>query len=380
MQIQFNYRYYVNPDDFETHHASLEQFVTKRIAMQLSEVQEVVRFAEYMQKRGYYVALYLPYESARAFNPEMTTVTPPEGYVYAAAYIFDSIQYYDGEFETSPHEPQQQFTFQLSDDVMQDHIQRVQDAIVEGNTYQVNYTTRLTDTIRQPIADLYYALLAKGHGNYAALFDTDEVKVASFSPELFFQKGSFEGRPNTIVSKPMKGTAPRATDEAEDEANYQHLTQSKKDQAENVMIVDLLRNDIARIAQTGSVDVHHLFAIEAYETVYQMTSMVTGEVTSETSLNTIFQALFPCGSITGAPKLNTMRYIADLEQTPRYIYCGTLGLMLPSGQSIFNVPIRTVEYVDGQARYGVGAGITIDSDPVQEVQEFKDKTKILEQL
>ena len=146
------------------------------------------------------------------------------------------------------------------------------------------------------------------------------------------------------------------------------------------MIVDLLRNDIGRIAQSGSVYVYQLFNIEAYTTVYQMTTMVTGKVNHTMSLVNVLKALFPCGSITGAPKLNTMKYIKALEQTPRYIYCGSIGLLLPNGKSIFNVPIRTIQYINDKAVYGVGAGITIDSNPELEIQEFKDKTRILERL
>ncbi|RIO68004.1 aminodeoxychorismate synthase component I, partial [Mammaliicoccus sciuri] len=158
------------------------------------------------------------------------------------------------------------------------------------------------------------------------------------------------------------------------------LSQSSKDRAENVMIVDLLRNDMSRIAETGSVHVYKPFHIEPYQTVFQMTSMITATLCKDTDLNQILSALFPCGSITGAPKLNTMNYINTLEQTPRNIYCGAIGLLLPNGKSIFNVPIRTIQYLNNQAVYGVGAGITIDSIPEQEVQEFIDKTKILERL
>ena len=122
---------------------------------------------------------------------------------------------------------------------------------------------------------------------------------------------------------------------------------------------------------------YNLFAIEMYHTVYQMTSMVSGKLRPALTLNNIMAALFPCGSITGAPKLNTMKYIKQLEQVPRNIYCGTIGLLLPEQRAIFNVPIRTLQYIENEAVYGVGAGITIDSDPQAEIQEFKDKSKIL---
>ncbi|MDU1274031.1 MAG: chorismate-binding protein, partial [Staphylococcus epidermidis] len=161
---------------------------------------------------------------------------------------------------------------------------------------------------------------------------------------------------------------------------YNNLKTSSKDMAENVMIVDLLRNDITRIAQSGTIDVPELFSIEKYDTVFQMTSTVCGRLQDDIQLIDMMRALFPCGSITGAPKINTMQYIAQLEDMPRSIYCGTIGLLLPNQRMIFNIPIRTIEYNHEEAVYGVGAGITIDSVPENEVQEFHDKTKILERL
>ncbi|WP_257214253.1 chorismate-binding protein, partial [Staphylococcus pasteuri] len=234
--------------------------------------------------------------------------------------------------------------------------------------------------IYYPIEKLYEQLTATGNGNYTVLLDTDEVSVASISPELFFQKGHFKIEDNIIVSKPMKGTIPRGDNDKEDYNNYLQLQQSDKDKAENVMIVDLLRNDISRIAETGSIIVYKLFFIETYHTVYQMTSMVAGKLSTNVKLESILGAIFPCGSITGAPKINTMRFIKELEQRPRYIYCGTIGLLMPNDKMIFNIPIRTIEYRHQQAIYGVGAGITINSNPDSEVQEFQDKTKILERL
>ncbi|NGT20768.1 aminodeoxychorismate synthase component I, partial [Staphylococcus aureus] len=143
-----------------------------------------------------------------------------------------------------------------------------------------------------------------------------------------------------------------------------------------------LRNDIGRISQSGSIKVYKLFFIEAYKTVFQMTSMVSGTLKTNTDLTQILTSLFPCGSITGAPKLNTMKYIKQFESSPRGIYCGAIGLLLPTedDKMIFNIPIRTIEYKYGQAIYGVGAGITIDSKPKDEVNEFYAKTKILEML
>ena len=177
----------------------------------------------------------------------------------------------------------------------------------------------------------------------------------------------------------MKGTMPRGRTIEEDETLYNKLKHSDKDRAENVMIVDLLRNDISRISQSGTVNVYKPFMIERYNTVFQMTSMVTGQLESEMKLINILTALFPCGSITGAPKLSTMKYIEQLESSPLNILWNDRYVTTRRTYD-FNIPIRTIEYRNQSAIYGVGAGITIDSIPENEVQEFHDKTKILENL
>lgn len=366
-------------NDFETYHIECTDYSTKKIAWTLDEVGAVVSFAEMMQRQNRYVALYLPYEAANYYNEDMVVVNVQDPYVYAVAYVFDSVKQVT---EQCPNEYDKCHNFQFleSNEILTKNIERIQQEIINGNTYQVNYTTRLTDNIRRPIYDLYRQLQLANNGNYSVMIDTDELKIASASPELFFQQGTFNNSDNVIVSKPMKGTISRGVTPADDEMQYEKLAQSQKDKAENVMIVDLLRNDIARIAATNSVNVYKLFHVEKYDTVFQMTSMVTGQLAKTTSLNKILASLFPCGSITGAPKINTMKFIKSLEQVPRHVYCGTIGLLMPNGKSIFNVPIRTIQYIGGQAIYGVGAGITIDSQADKEIIEFNDKVKILERL
>lgn len=378
--VKFNFRYYEDEVKFKDYRFNFTSIKTQSIAYSLADVKRVLDFAEEYQAKGNYVALYLPYEAAPAFNSDMEVNFSKEtSNIYAAAYVFDSPNKSNELYEKSLNsKPKLNFKFRLPDDMLQAHIQAVQQAIVEGNTYQVNYTTRLYDEIRVPITELYAYLTRNAHGNYTVLLDTAELQVASISPELFFQKGRFKEQENVVLSKPMKGTMSRGHNEAEDHMLYEKLVHSSKDRAENVMIVDLLRNDIARIANPGTVKVYQPFHIESYQTVYQMTSMVAGIIKENTSLVSLFEALFPCGSITGAPKINTMRYIKQLEEIPRHVYCGTIGLLLPDDKAIFNVAIRTIQYINGKAIYGVGAGITIDSDPIAEVEEFKSKTKILE--
>lgn len=380
MNITFNYRYYTNEDDYIDYQLRFDQYISKSIAYSLEEVGEVIQFAEEQQTKGHYVALYLTYESAPFFNNQLETYHLIEKEVYAAAYAFNQPLNSDNNKDNIQYHSVHHFQFQESDEQMRRKIIKIQEAITEGDTYQVNYTTRLSNKVHYPISMLYTYLTHNNNGGYTALLDTEEVKVASISPELFFQKGTFNDKANVIVSKPMKGTMPRGKTSVEDQLNYEKLMYSHKDRAENVMIVDLLRNDMSRISKTGTIEVYKLFFIETYQTVYQMTSMVTGQLEDAISLHSILTAMFPCGSITGAPKQSTMTYIKHLETSPRHIYCGTIGLLLPDDKMIFNIPIRTVEYRNNMALYGVGAGITIDSVPLNEIQEFRDKTKILEEL
>ncbi|HEX2009792.1 MAG TPA: bifunctional anthranilate synthase component I family protein/class IV aminotransferase, partial [Roseateles sp.] len=262
-------------------------------------------------------------------------------------------------------------------------IERVREWIRAGDCYQVNLTTRLRATPRQgfELARYFLALQAAQPGGFALYLR--EPGVASVSPELFFDWRPLpesEGAPHTwlIAAQPMKGTAPRGADRAGDEAAQTYLRTSEKERAENLMIVDLLRNDLSRIAVTGSVRVPRLFELHALSTVWQMTSTVTAVGRGGLTLAQLFAALFPCGSVTGAPKVRAMQIIAELEQRPRGWYCGALGLMQPGGAATFNVPIRTVETApDGGLRCGIGSGITLDSQAPAEIAEWRAKTRFL---
>ncbi len=376
MVVKFNYKYYSDADTTTSYRYRFEHPIEKRIAYEIEEVGSLVDEAEAYQREGYYVALYLPYEAAPYFQRDFITHTP-EHHIYAAYYVFDAPVNAVEEGE-GPEKAGGRFHFVRQPETIKQHIRKIQDEITAGWTYQVNYTTRLKSFDALSISALYQRFTQSANGDYTVLIDTEEIKVASISPELFFQLGDFETNSRTVVSKPMKGTMPRGLTVEDDQANEQALRFSSKDRAENVMIVDLLRNDIARVAKKGTVQVKHPFAIERYQTVFQMTTMVTGEISDDTTYQDLLRALFPCGSITGAPKINTMRIIHELEATPRHIYCGSVGLLHPNGHAIFNVPIRTIERINEVFYYGVGAGITIDSDPDKEYEEFCTKTKILE--
>jgi para-aminobenzoate synthetase / 4-amino-4-deoxychorismate lyase len=255
-------------------------------------------------------------------------------------------------------------------------IQSIKDLIESGDTYQTNYTIRLTSEFYGDDIALFERLKRAQSSNYCAYLNTGDFRILSASPELFFH---LEG--DRITTRPMKGTMKRGKTVKEDEQKATELYHSEKNRAENVMIVDLLRNDLSVIAKPGTVKVQKLFEIEHYPTVHQMTSTITAEATENTKLVEVFKALFPCGSITGAPKISTMEVINNLESTPREVYCGAIGYITPSKEAIFNVPIRTVviNKETNQATYGVGGGITWDSTAEDEFHEIVAKASLLEE-
>jgi para-aminobenzoate synthetase/4-amino-4-deoxychorismate lyase len=253
----------------------------------------------------------------------------------------------------------------------------VREHIAAGETYQCNLTDRLRATGVTDPERLYAALALAQRGAYNAYVDLGRHVIASASPELFFDWSG-----DLLRTRPMKGTAARGPTTGEDRARAAALRASAKERAENLMIVDLLRNDLARLARTGSVDVPALFTLERYPTVWQLTSEVTARTREDVGLVDVFRALFPCGSVTGAPKVRTMRLISDLEAGPRGVYCGAIGFVAPPGVPVrarFSVAIRTavVDRATGAAVYGAGGGITWDSDPAAERAELLTKTAVL---
>ena len=262
-------------------------------------------------------------------------------------------------------------------------VAQIQRAIADGELYQVNFTAALAGAwLGEPpegAAQALFAALQRAQpGGYAAFIDTGDEQLLSVSPELFF-----DWQDGQILARPMKGTAARGVTPDDDAAQAAALRASPKERAENVMIVDLLRNDISRIAEPFSVQVPALFHTEALPSVWQMTSDVRARTRAGTSLADVFGALFPCGSVTGAPKVRAMQMIRALEAAPRGVYCGALGIVRPgkAGQGIratFNVPIRTVSVQAGRLRCGIGSGITSGALPQAEWQEWRDKRKFLQ--
>ncbi len=258
-----------------------------------------------------------------------------------------------------------------------DAVAAVRASIAAGDAYQVNLTVRMHAPVTGDLEQLYADLAYGQRGPWAAYLDVGSHVVASASPELFF-----DWTGDRLLTRPMKGTARRGATTAEDDGARRSLLASDKERAENLMIVDLLRNDLGRIAEVGSVEVPELFRTERYETVWQLTSDVTARPRPGVGLVDVFRALFPSGSVTGAPKHRTMQLIRDLETEPRGVYCGAIGVVAPPGQAFrarFSVAIRTVtvERATGTGVYGTGGGITWGSDADAEHAELLAKAEIL---
>ncbi|WP_412070455.1 aminodeoxychorismate synthase component I [Rubrivirga sp. IMCC43871] len=263
-------------------------------------------------------------------------------------------------------------TYRAAFDTVRAHIRA-------GDVYQVNLTAPLGFALDGDALALYAALRRRQQVAYGAFLHLDGLAVASVSPELFFRiDPGGDGR--TVTTRPMKGTAPRGDTASADRALTDDLLASPKDRAENLMIVDLLRNDVSRIAEPGSVLVPTLFHAEHYETVTQMTSTVTGRVRPDASLGDVLRALFPCGSVTGAPKRRAMEVIRSVEPSPRGVYCGAIGTASPDGTAAFNVAIRTAVVQGGEGRYGVGSGVVWDSRADAEYAECLLKGRVLTDL
>jgi len=341
------------------------------------EVPAVLAAVERAAAAGHWAYGFLAYEAASGLDPGLVTPRPdPDGVPLVWFGVGDPPAAADpvrapgrsGDHRWSPDWTAGQHASAVA---------AVREQIAAGETYQCNLTDRLrAERVTDPEA-LYADLALAQRGAHNAYLDTGRFAIASASPELFFQ-----WRGNELSTRPMKGTAPRGATAEEDRARASALRGSAKEQAENLMIVDLLRNDLGRLAEPGSVRVPALFQLEPYPTVWQLTSEVTARVGADVGLVDVFRALFPCGSVTGAPKHRTMQLIEQLEPTPRGVYCGAIGFVAPPAAPVrarFSVAIRTavVDRATGRAVYGAGGGITWDSDAAAERAELLTKAAIL---
>lgn len=373
-------------DDLSTELSfELSNCVAEFSAVAVDDVQAVIQAAQGAASAGFWAAGYVAYEAAPAFDDALHVRTRTIGDPFEELPLAWFGIYRDRQ-DVAPLRRRESgpsgyglssWVPSVTEDEYRIAIEDIHESIGRGDTYQVNHTFRMRAAFSGDANELYRDLIVAQRGEYGAFIDTGRFQVLSASPERFFR---LRGR--HIDVRPMKGTTRRGRWSAEDEALATELQASEKNRAENLMIVDLLRNDLGRVAEFGSVKVDELFELERYETLWQLTSQIGADVRSDVDLPAVFDALFPSGSVTGAPKASTMQLICDLESTPRGVYCGAIGYIAPEGHEAgahFNVAIRTV-VVDrdgSMAEYGTGGGITWDSTHGSEYEEALLKARLL---
>jgi para-aminobenzoate synthetase/4-amino-4-deoxychorismate lyase len=342
-----------------------------------SILQKLAEIEAAVNEQGLYAAGFVAYEAAPAFDPALKVNGGVEQALPLLWFgLFERRERISGEEVVSWGRESgyvlEEWRPSVSPEEYEQAISHIHSRIAAGDTYQVNYSFRLRAGFQGDPWAFFAELIQAQRPNYAAFIETADFAVCSASPELFFALED-----NTLTTRPMKGTAARGLTQTADKEEAEWLQQSTKNRAENVMIVDMIRNDIGRVAEIGSVQVPELFTVERYPTLWQMTSAVTGR--SDASIVEIMRALFPCASITGAPKVSTMEIIAELETEPRGLYTGCVGYMAPGRQAQFNVAIRTAVVDKGakEAVYGVGGGIVWDSVAGNEYLECQVKARIL---
>lgn len=354
------------------------------IAHNQHEFDVALEQIEHYRAQGFYIAGYISYSAANAIYPKLKLAASTQPLlhfiVYAQAQNFAAQDLIQLRPELNQESSEIKFNYlELASDYneYQQKFEQVQQQLQLGNTYQLNLTAPLNISTQESIdpLNLYYQLSRSHPVRYAAYLPFGSTTTISISPELFFKKTD-----STISVRPMKGTIERGNTIQEDNQNREFLQNDNKNRAENLIIVDLLRNDLAKFCHTGSVKVPTLFAIEEYQSLFQMTSSIEGTINNTTDFATIIKGLFPCGSITGAPKLRTMQLIEQIENYSRDVYTGAIGYILPNNNMQFNVAIRTLSSKStGQKQFkmGVGGGITVQSNVTEEWQEMMTKLRFV---
>lgn len=360
------------------------------VAHDPSQVAGLLDAAHQLAQQGQWCVGWVAYEAAPGLNPHLPVKALPPGQPYAVWAVFDHAEPWDGQAidRNRPAAPWHVGPWQgdLDQTAIEHKVEQIRELIRAGEVYQINLTGQQHSPFEGTPAALwpwFMALRRSQPQSYALMLDARAASrvpgtVLSVSPELFFD---WDGQ--HITTSPMKGTAPRGHDATSDQAAADHLRGSDKERAENLMIVDLLRNDLSRVAVTGSVKVPALFDLMALPTVWQMTSTITADSRPGVRLSELFAALFPCGSVTGAPKRQAMHHIARLERSARGVYCGAVGIMQPGGHVTFNVPIRTLTVdtlpppAPWRAHCGIGSGITLDATGPGEAREWEAKKAFL---
>ncbi|MEG3639420.1 chorismate-binding protein [Magnetococcus sp. PR-3] len=348
---------------------TFDQPTQQRQAETADEVAPLLRWAEAQAKAGSWVAGYVGYEAAAAWGlPVVENTQTP--LAWFGCYAPPQPACYPTQLKA----PKVSLDLQINPHQHHADLQQILDYIQAGDSYQVNHTVRATPHFQENLHTLFLDRQTRYRFPYAIWLETSERTVASLSPELFLHRMG-----ERVVTAPIKGTRPRGETLAQDQQLAHALRVSTKDAAEHIMIVDMARNDLGRVCQTGSIRVPHLKNCRSFATVHHLESRVEGTISKETDLAQLFAALFPAASITGAPKKRTMEIIKQLENRPRHIYTGSVGVIRPGGEAIFNVAIRTLEHQGEQTTLGLGGGVVADSNPQEEWQELADKAGFLTQ-
>ena len=363
-QLTNTQRYYTDPVDI-------------LIADDPGDIDDIFAKLTQYHQEGYFIAGYLSYDLGYVFEDALSHRLAPKR--PTPLLNFGIFKTFERQAPTqllySSQAPDLTLTPLWSEAEYSKRFSQVMDYIRAGDVYQINLTFPMTGPYDGPAHTLYAAFRHRQKGRYGGVVHLGNAPdIISLSPELFFRK---EGRDMSM--RPMKGTRPRSANSQIDEELRLNMRNDVKSQAENLMIVDLLRNDLSRISEPGSVKVPELFALETYETLHQMTSRVVSKLTPDIDMKSIFQNLFPCGSVTGAPKIRAMEIIDDLETTPRGAYCGALGYIDPNGDACFNVGIRTLTLSGKRLTYNVGSGLVYDSQAQDEYHECLLKADVLSQ-
>ena len=351
------------------------------VARSADEVAPALMKLDALRREGTWLAGYVAYEAGYALIPALSSCMPAEPGTLIDCYAFDEPERLSADATQTLLVSLTIGTSTITDLCLGEsrahylqQLETLRQHLRDGDTYQVNYTLRLGVAAEGCPVALYRQLRERQRVRYSALMLLPERAILSLSPELFIRK-----RGSRLESRPMKGTAARGETAAEDAAIAAALPNDEKQRAENLMIVDLMRNDIGRLAKIGTMKAERLFEVETFETVHQMISVVEGEVAPDLSLQQLLEGLFPCGSITGAPKIRTMEIIRALEATPRGVYTGAIGYVTPDNDVTLSVPIRTlvIDAQSGRGELGIGGGITWASDPLEEWDECLLKARFL---